>query len=84
MEKIKVAVNQIRPDDSEETLAAFVVSKNYFKVEKGGRAGAVKNIPVIDTVTGEQITSDSDPIRWAKLLPSAFRSGDVYAKVESV
>jgi hypothetical protein len=33
-------------------------------------------VTVLDIDTGQGVTLDSDPERWAELLPSALRSGD--------
>lgn len=45
---------------------------------------APSGIPVLDPATGQQVTVQSDPERWADLLPGAFRSGDLFVVVDRV
>ncbi|MDE3102667.1 MAG: hypothetical protein KGJ98_10580 [Chloroflexota bacterium] len=35
------------------------------------------NIRVVEPETGALLTFDSDPERWARALPTAYRSGDL-------
>jgi hypothetical protein len=42
------------------------------------------DISILDPETGRQITRGEDPQRWARLLPLAYRSGDVSVAVAEV
>lgn len=44
-------------------------------------AQRIREIRVIDPDTGEQISADSDPQRWAELLPTAYRTPYVRATI---
>lgn len=84
---IQVSVSQILRDDagdSAELLARFSVDETGIHPEAGERVDVVATIPVIDPDTGERLTSDDDPVRWAQLLPQSIRSGDLVALVEQV
>jgi hypothetical protein len=39
------------------------------------------SIPVIDPATGRQLVFEDDPEAWARLLPTAYRSGDIVLEV---
>lgn len=41
-------------------------------------------VSVMDPETGDAVTLESDPLRWADLLPSAYRSGDYHVAVDVV
>jgi hypothetical protein len=41
----------------------------------------VRDIEVLDVETGQSVTFDADPERWARNLPQAFRSGDLVCEV---
>ena len=41
----------------------------------------VRDIEVLDVETGQSITFDADPERWARNLPQAFRSGDLVCEI---
>jgi hypothetical protein len=84
---IRISVSQILHDDSgdsAELLAQFSVDETGIHPEAGERIDVVVAIPVIDPDTGERLTSDDDPVRWAQLLPQSIRSGDLVALVEEV
>lgn len=42
------------------------------------------DISIVDPESGEQITRDHDPEHWARLLPFAYRNGDLTVEVEEV
>jgi hypothetical protein len=42
------------------------------------------DIPVIDPETGGRLTRQADAERWARLLPLAYRSGDLDLEVDEV
>jgi hypothetical protein len=41
----------------------------------------VRDIEVLDVESGQTVTFDRDPERWARNLPQAFRSGDLVCEV---
>jgi hypothetical protein len=47
-----------------------------------GEERVPRRVAVLDTDTGESVTLESNPERWAELLPSAFRSGDLTVAVD--
>lgn len=70
--------------DVPELLAQLRVDRSGIEVEAGERGDEILSIPVLDPKTGEQVKSQEDPIRWARLLPLAIRSGDLAVFVEEV
>lgn len=42
------------------------------------------DISILDPKTGRQVTLGEDPERWARLLPLAYRAGDVSVEVAEV
>jgi hypothetical protein len=42
------------------------------------------DISILDPETGQQITRGDDPERWARLLPLAYRAGDLGVEVAEV
>jgi hypothetical protein len=42
------------------------------------------DISIVDPETGERITRDDDVERWARLLPFAYRNGDLSIRVTEV
>ena len=67
-------------------LAQLQVSETGIERQAGEETETkmVLGIPVIDPESGEQVRSDTDPLRWADLLPTAFRSGAIGATVEEI
>jgi len=41
-------------------------------------------ISIVDPDTGERVTRTEDPERWARLLPFAYRGGDIAVAVAEV
>jgi hypothetical protein len=84
---LRVSLSQVirtENGDIPELLAQFRVGGDGIEVEGGERTDEVLQIPVIDPETGSQVKSQEDPVRWAQLLPSAIRSGDLVTFVEEV
>lgn len=80
-----IAVEQYNTETQHpETIAQLVVSEAGVLAEDGEEADMVRAIPVIDPESGDQVTSDSEPLRWADLLPTAFRSGGIGVAVTDV
>lgn len=42
------------------------------------------DISIVDPGSGEQVTRDPDAERWARLLPFAYRDGDITVEVAEV
>lgn len=82
---LRVSLSQVirtENGDIPKLLAQFRVDGNGIEVEGGERTDEVRQIPVMDPETGKQLKSQEDPVRWARLLPSAIRSGDLVVFVE--
>ena len=41
----------------------------------------MRDIEVIDLESGQSVTFDADPERWARNLPNSFRSGDLVCEL---
>ena len=39
------------------------------------------SVPVVEPESGERLTFEADPERWARALPTAYRSGDLLVSV---
>ncbi len=60
-----------------ETVCSFTVGpQGIVQVDTGGEQ-IPRRVAVVDPQTGRDVTLESDPERWAVLLQSAFRSGDL-------
>ena len=84
---LRIYLNQVvrtEGGDTPELLAQLRVDSKGVVPEDGERTEEVLAIPVLDPKTGEQVTSQNDPLRWARLLPLAIRSGDLAIFVEEV
>ncbi|MGA8746188.1 MAG: hypothetical protein WB507_10025 [Solirubrobacterales bacterium] len=42
------------------------------------------NVSIIDPESGKQVARDEDAERWARLLPFAYRSGDISVEVAEI
>jgi hypothetical protein len=67
-------------------LVRLLVDSDRTELISGDEAIAeqIKATSVIDANTSERITQSSNPLRWAQLLPGAFRSGSLAATTEEV
>jgi hypothetical protein len=76
------------PDETEERLLArFVADEDGILTDRDDaedRTAVVMGIPVVDPSTGEQVLATGEPLRWAALLPTAFRSGTLEADIEEI
>lgn len=50
----------------------------------GDRSWVDFDIPIVDPETGQSVRFEDDPETWARHLPDAYRTGDVFAEVEEV
>jgi hypothetical protein len=67
-------------------LVRLLVDSDSTALMSGEEAIAeqVKATSVMDPTSGQRITSSSDPMRWAQLLPRSFRSGSLAATAQEV
>jgi hypothetical protein len=74
--------NEWKPDI---LLATILVTKDGCKIESQERTcgEGLLSIDVLGS-DGERVTSTSDPLRWAGLIDTAFRSGYSYVSVKDV
>lgn len=82
---LRVSLSQVvrtESGDLPKLLARFRVDENGIYAEDGERCDEVRAITVLDPETGERVESGEDPLRWARLLPQAIRSGDLVVFVE--
>jgi hypothetical protein len=89
---LRVTVTQKDPGPGEmieeRLLARFVVDEDGVLTDRDERedrtAVVMMGIPVVDPSTGEQVPAMEQPLRWAVLLPTAFRSGTLEADIEEI
>jgi hypothetical protein len=64
-----------------DCVALLRVDGTHFDVEGDQDFAEVRDIEVLDVDSGQTVTYDVDPERWARNLPNAFRSGDLVCQV---
>lgn len=64
-------------------VAQLQVDGTHMEIHGDPDFGEVRDIEVLDVETGQSVTFDADPERWARNLPQAFRSGDLVCEVVS-
>jgi hypothetical protein len=87
MNMLRISISHVFRDqsgESTELVAEFSVDRNGVHPLAGKRTDEVSKIPVIDPETGDRVLSGEDPLRWARLLPSALRAGDLAVRVEEL
>jgi hypothetical protein len=62
-------------------VASMRVDGTDFELEGDQDSLEVRDIEVLDVQTGQSVTFDADPERWARNLPQAFRSGDLVCEI---
>jgi hypothetical protein len=67
-----------------ETVSSFLVGPDGIVQVEEGEERIPRRVTVLDIDTGQDVTLESDPERWAELLPGAFRSGDLTATADAV
>jgi hypothetical protein len=60
-----------------DLIATVRVDGTRFEIEGDQDFAEVLDIEVLDVASGQSVTFDADPERWARNLPQAFRSGDL-------
>jgi hypothetical protein len=64
-----------------EVVATLYVEGTQLHIEGDQSFAEVRDIEVLDLDSGQTVTFDADPERWARNLPQAFRSGDLVCRV---
>ena len=52
-----------------------------FEIEGDQDFAEVRDIEVLDVESGQTVTFDADPERWARNRPNSFRSGDLVCEL---
>ncbi len=79
---IEVRIYECEPFQPVREFAVVTVDGNGVSITAADPfAQRVKEIRLIDPVTDEQLTAESDPERWARLLPTAYRTPYMRATV---
>lgn len=65
-----------------ETVCSFIVGPQGIERVEVGADRIPTRVTVVDPSTGEEVGLETDPERWAMLLPSAFRTGDLTVSVD--
>jgi hypothetical protein len=73
--------NRHQGDLEWDVVATLHVDGPHLEVEGDQSFAEVRDIEVLDVETGQAVTFDADPERWARNLPQAFRSGDLVCRV---
>lgn len=82
MIEIRFSVPRRRHDALEwDHVAVVRVDGTHFELEGDQDFAEIRDIEVHDVATGQSVTFDADPERWARNLPHAFRSGDLVCEV---
>ena|SRR2546423_7816688 len=63
-------------------IASFVVGEDGIEKVDFGEEFVPLEMTVLDPESREVVSLKSDPLRWAELLPSAFRSGDYFVSLD--
>jgi hypothetical protein len=64
-----------------DQVAVVCVDGTHFEVDGDQDFAEVRDIEVLDVESGQSVTYDADPERWARNLPYAFRSGDLVCQI---
>jgi len=62
-------------------VATLRVDGVHLEIDGDQDFAEVRDIEVLDVDSGQTVTFDADPERWARNLPQAFRSGDLVCEV---
>jgi hypothetical protein len=63
-----------------DRVATVRVDRTRFEIDGDQDFAGVRDIEVLDVASGQSVTFDADPERWARNLPQAFRSGDLVSE----
>jgi hypothetical protein len=73
--------NRVDGEVEWQVVASLRVDGTHVQLEGDQDFLEVRDIEVLDVETGQSITFDADPERWARNLPQAFRSGDLVCEI---
>jgi hypothetical protein len=73
--------NRHQGDLEWDVVATLHVDGPHLELDGDQSFAEVRDIEVLDVDTGQSLTFDADPERWARNLPQAFRSGDLVCRV---
>ena len=62
-------------------VAVLCIDGTHLEIQGDRDFAEVRDIEVLDDETGQSVTFDADPERWARNLPQAFRSGDLVCEL---
>jgi hypothetical protein len=65
-------------------VATICVDGTHFEIDGDQDFADVRDIEVLDVASGQSVTFDADPERWARNLPQAFRSGDLVCETSTM
>jgi hypothetical protein len=66
-----------------DLVATVRVDGTRFEIESDQDFASVRDIEVLDVASGQSVTYDADPERWALNLPQAFSSGDLVCEAST-
>jgi hypothetical protein len=69
---------------ADRVVTAFVVTADGVEQTTTTEEPIPASLVLLDPETREAVTLESDPLRWADLLPEAYRSGDYHVAVDVV
>ncbi len=81
---IEISFKSPRRRDGElewDRVAVIRIDGTHFEVDGDQDFADVRDIEVLDVETGQSVTFDAGPERWARNLPQAFRGGDLVCEV---
>lgn len=87
MVQVRFTTFELDPDGNRwvELPVAELVADGDQVTISGPRADWIDpGISIVDPETAERVTRDDDAERWARLLPFAYRNGDVAVEVVDV
>jgi hypothetical protein len=64
-----------------DLIATVRVDGTRIEIDGDQDFAEIRDIEVLDVVSGQSVTFDADPERWARNLPQAFRSGDLVCEI---
>ena len=79
----KMVTDLVRMEFKTQMLASFYVGENGIERVEYGEDEIPRTVAVFDPAEsdGQRVTLDSNPLRWAELLPTAYRSGEYSVSV---
>jgi len=79
----KSVTDLVRMEFNSQLVASFYVGENGIERVEYGENEIPRTVAVFDPAEAdaERVTLDSNPLRWAELLPTAYRSGEYIVSV---